>query len=134
MFDNLDGRFGGGHARESLIKYLSVDADRLLRGRYSAEVGRELFSAVGEATLLGAWMTCDSAPTSFLAQSYFVQAPALAQSGSDRLLGASILDAMSHQATDRLFIVSAGGRADGDVAAFAVPADARLQVYSGTPD
>jgi hypothetical protein len=99
LFDTLDGRFGGGHARESLIKYLSVDADRLLRGRYSAEVGRELFSAVGEATLLAAWMTYDSAPASSLAQSYFVQALALAQAGNDRLLGASILDAMSHQAT-----------------------------------
>ena len=99
MFDKLDDRFGGGHARESLIKYLSIDADRLLRGRYSAEVGRELFSAVGEATLLAAWMTYDSAPVSALAQSYFVQALALAQAGNDRVLGASILDAMSHQAT-----------------------------------
>jgi tetratricopeptide (TPR) repeat protein len=44
-------------------------------------------------------MTYDSAPTSSLAQSYFVQALALAQAGNDRLLGASILDAMSHQAT-----------------------------------
>ena len=99
LFAELDNRFGGGHARESLIKYLSVDAERLLRGRYSADVGRELFSAVGEATLLAAWMTYDSAPTSPLAQSYFVQALALAQAGNDRLLGASILDAMSHQAT-----------------------------------
>ena len=62
-------------------------------------MGRELFSAVGEATLLAAWMTYDSAPASALAQSYFVQALALAQAGNDRLLGASILDAMSHQAT-----------------------------------
>jgi tetratricopeptide (TPR) repeat protein len=99
LFADLDNRFGGGHARESLIKYLSVDADRLLRGRYTANVGRELFSAVGEATLLGAWMTYDSAPASPLAQSYFIQALALAQAGNDRLLGASILDAMSHQAT-----------------------------------
>lgn len=89
LFADLDNRFGGGHARESLIKYLSVDAERLLRGRYSANVGRELFSAVGEATLLAAWMTYDSAPTSPLAQSYFVQALALAQAGNDRLLGAS---------------------------------------------
>jgi hypothetical protein len=99
LFADLDNRFGGGHARESLIKYLSVDADRLLRGRYTANVGRKLFSAVGEATLLGAWMTYDSAPASPLAQSYFIQALALAQAGNDRLLGASILDAMSHQAT-----------------------------------
>jgi hypothetical protein len=44
-------------------------------------------------------MSYDSAPASALAQGYFVQALALAQAGNDRLLGASILDAMSHQAT-----------------------------------
>ena len=55
--------------------------------------------AVGEATLLAVWMTYDSAPTSLLAQSHLVQALALAQAGNDRLLGASILDAMSRQAT-----------------------------------
>lgn len=32
---------------------------------------------------------------------------------------------------DRFFIVSAGGRPDGDLAAFAVPADARLQAHFG---
>lgn len=71
----------------------------MLSGRYSDAVGRELFTAVGEATLLAAWMSYDSAPASALAQGYFVQALALAQAGEDRLLGASILDAMSHQAT-----------------------------------
>ncbi len=40
----------------------------------------------------------DSAPGSALAQRYFIQALALAQAGDDRLLSASILDAMSHQA------------------------------------
>jgi hypothetical protein len=49
--------------------------------------------------LLAAWMAYDSAPASALAQGYFVQALALAQVGNDRLLGAGILDAMSHQAT-----------------------------------
>jgi hypothetical protein len=99
MFAGLDSRFGGGHAREALIKYLSVDGERLLRGRYSDVVGRELFSAVAEATLLAAWMTYDSAPRSGMAQGYFIQALSLAQAGSDRVLGGSILDAMSHQAT-----------------------------------
>ena len=55
--------------------------------------------SVAEATLLAAWMSYDSAPRSALAQRYFIQALALAQAGGDRLLGASILDAMSHQAT-----------------------------------
>jgi len=44
-------------------------------------------------------MSYDSAPGSSLAQRYFIQALALAQAGDDRLLGASVLDAMSHQAT-----------------------------------
>jgi hypothetical protein len=44
-------------------------------------------------------MTYDSTPSSGLAQRYFVQALALAKAADDRLLGASILDAMSHQAT-----------------------------------
>jgi hypothetical protein len=99
VFTKLDDRFGGGHARQALIQYLRTDADRMLSGRYSDAIGRELFAAVGEATLLAAWMTYDSAPASALAQGYFVQALALAQAGDDRLLGASILDAMSHQAT-----------------------------------
>jgi hypothetical protein len=85
--------------RTALVQYLSNDADRLLRGRYTEAVGRELFSAVAEGTLLSAWMTYDSMPKSALAQRYFVQALAIAQAGNDRMLGASVLDAMSHQAT-----------------------------------
>jgi hypothetical protein len=99
MFRLLDDRFGGGHGRQALIQYLSSDGVRLLRGRYCGTVGTALFSAAAEATLLAAWMSYDSAPRSALAQQYFVQALALAQAGGDRLLGASILDAMSHQAT-----------------------------------
>ena len=99
MFTQLDDQFGGGHARGALIHYLSTDAERLLRGRYTDNAGRALFSAVAEATLLAAWMSYDSMPGSALAQQYFIQALSLAQAGGDRLLGASVLDAMSHQAT-----------------------------------
>ena len=98
-FKQLDDRFGGGHARQALIQYLSIDGDRLLRGRYTEAVGSALFSSVAEATLLAAWMSYDAAPRSALAQRYFIQALALAHAGRDRLLGAGILDAMSHQAT-----------------------------------
>jgi hypothetical protein len=62
MFGKLDDRFGGGHARQALIQYLATDADRMLNGRSSEEVGRALYAAVGEATLLAAWMSYDSAP------------------------------------------------------------------------
>jgi hypothetical protein len=44
-------------------------------------------------------MTYGSTPGSPQAQRYFIQALGLAQAGGDRLLGAGILDAMSHQAT-----------------------------------
>lgn len=99
MFARLDDRFGGGHARHALIQYLSNDGERPLRGQYTDPVARALFPAVAEATLLAAWMTYDSTPAGGLAQRYFIQALALAQAGDDRLLGAGILDAMSHQAT-----------------------------------
>jgi len=87
------------HVFDESDQYLDTDADRLLRGRYTGAVGSALFSTVAEATLLAAWMSYDSAPRSALAQRYFIQALALAQAGGDQLLGASILDAMSHQAT-----------------------------------
>ena len=79
LFTQLDDRFGGGHARQALIQYLSTDAERMLRGRFSESVGHALFSATAEATLLAAWMTYDSTPDSSLAQRYFIQALALAQ-------------------------------------------------------
>lgn len=99
MFGKLDDRFGGGHARQALIQYLDGDGGRLLRGRCPEGVRTALLSAVAAATLLAAWMSYDSAPLSGLAQRYFTQALGLAQAAGDRLLGAGILDAMSHQAT-----------------------------------
>src|SRR5579875_1211305 len=68
LFGQLDDRFGGGHARKALIQYLRTDAERLLHGRYTDVVGRALFSATAEATLLAAWMSYDSMPGSSLAQ------------------------------------------------------------------
>jgi transcriptional regulator with XRE-family HTH domain len=99
MFRELDDRFGGGHARDALIRYLQGDAVRLLRGRCTDTVSSALLSAVAEATQLAAWMTYDSTPWSPQAQRYFIQALGLAQAAGDRLLGAGILDSMSHQAT-----------------------------------
>jgi len=98
LFGLLDNQFGGGHARRALIQYLTDEVDLMLRGRCRDNVASELFSAAAEATLLAAWMSYDSGAHG-LAQRYFVQALGLAQAGNDRLLGGSILDAMSHQAT-----------------------------------
>ncbi|MEV4602556.1 XRE family transcriptional regulator [Amycolatopsis sp. NPDC049253] len=99
MFDQLDGEHGGGHARRALIEFLRTDLAGLLGGTArDAAVQRDLFKAGAQATLLGAWMSYD-AGIHGMAQRYFIQALRIAESTGDRLLGASILDAMSHQAT-----------------------------------
>jgi hypothetical protein len=98
LFAELDNRFGGGHARRALIRYLTDDLQPQLNGRYSDDVAAGLFSAAAQATLLGAWMSYDSGLHG-LAQRYFIQALRLAEAGGDRPLAGSILDAMSHQAT-----------------------------------
>lgn len=98
MFARLDDQFGGDHARHAVIQYLSNDVLPLLRGRYSEQVGRALYSTVAEATLLAGWMSYDSCHHG-LAQRYFLQALRLAQDANDRRLAGSILSAMSHQAT-----------------------------------
>ena len=98
LFAQLDNRFGGAYARRPLVHYLRGDAAELLAGRYTDDVGRELFGAVAEATLLAAWTSYDCGLHG-LAQRYFVQALRLAESAADRRLASSVLSAMSHQAT-----------------------------------
>lgn len=97
-FDRLDSTFGGAHARKALVQYLRTELPRLLRAGGASDVRRSLFSAAGESTQLAAWMAYD-AGLHGLAQRYFIQALGLADAGEDRLLAASILDAMSHQAS-----------------------------------
>ena len=82
----------------ALISYLSGDAAGLLAGRYGDDVGRELFGAVSEASLLAGWASYDCGLHG-LGQRYFVRALRLADAGADRRLGSSVLSAMSHQAT-----------------------------------
>jgi hypothetical protein len=98
LFAQLDNRFGGAHARRALIQYLRDDAADLLAGQYTDDVGRELFAAVAEASLLAAWASYDCGLHG-LGQRYFVQALRLAESAADRRLACSVLSAMSHQAT-----------------------------------
>ncbi|WP_330175083.1 hypothetical protein OG875_17035 [Streptomyces sp. NBC_01498] len=98
VFTRLDDQFGGGHARQSVIQYLSRDVVPLLTGHYTETVGRALFSTVAEAVLLAGWMSYDAGHHG-LAQRYFLQALKLAQDSNDRRLAGSVLSAMSHQAT-----------------------------------
>ncbi len=98
MFSDLDFCFGGGHARHLLIEFLNRDVAGLLHGTYSDVIGKQLFSAAAEATLIGAWMAYDTGRHG-LAQRYFVQSLGLAEAAGDRLLAGEILGRMSHQAT-----------------------------------
>ncbi|MCF3960363.1 hypothetical protein [Streptomyces fuscigenes] len=98
LFAQLDDRFGGDHARQSVIQYLSRDVAPLLSGQYTEAVGQALFSTAAESTLLAGWMSYDACHHG-LAQRYFLQALRLAQDSNDRRLAGSILSAMSHQAT-----------------------------------
>ncbi|MFI0736843.1 hypothetical protein ACH4PU_01860 [Streptomyces sp. NPDC021100] len=97
-FSMLDGKFGGGHARRALIQYLHTDVRPMLDGTHSDAVGKQLHSAVAEALLLAGFMSYDSGLHG-MAQRYFIQGLRMSQAAGDRLLGSSILSAMSHQAT-----------------------------------
>jgi hypothetical protein len=59
LFGDMDNRFGGGHARRSLIQYLSSDVSQLLTARYTGAVGRALFSTVAEGCLLAGFLFAD---------------------------------------------------------------------------
>ncbi|HEV2347384.1 MAG TPA: hypothetical protein VGS97_25035 [Actinocrinis sp.] len=97
-FRRLDNMFGGGYARSTVVQYLADEVSPLLRhGAYTADVGRELFSAAAEMTLLAGWMAFDLEQHP-IAQRYLIQALRLAQAGGDVALGAETLAAMSCQA------------------------------------
>ena len=98
-FRRLDNRFGGGHARESVVRYLSAEVAPLItRGRYPASVGSSLLSAGAEALQLAGWMAYD-AGLQGLGQRYMSQALRLAKAADDGPLGAEILAGLSHQAS-----------------------------------
>ena len=98
-FDRLDSTFGGAHARNALVAVpphrTAPPAARVSGTRRSAE---RCSPRPARLTQLAAWMSYD-AGLHGLAQRYFIQALGLADAADDRLLAASILDAMSHQAS-----------------------------------
>ncbi|SFC71202.1 regulator [Streptomyces aidingensis] len=97
LFRTLDQAYGGGHARQAMVRYLEHELEPMLRGSYSEQAGRRLFSAAADLTRLAGWTAFDVAAHG-LAQRYFVQALRLAQSAGDRVFGAYVLVSMSRQA------------------------------------
>ncbi|PYC77852.1 regulator [Streptomyces tateyamensis] len=97
LFRALDNAYGGGHARQALVRYLESEAEPMLRGRYGEQIGRALFAAVADLTRLAGWTSFDIAAHG-LAQRYFVQALRLSQAAGDRALGGYVLVTMSQQA------------------------------------
>ncbi|GHE29489.1 regulator [Streptomyces cellulosae] len=97
LFRTLDDAYGGGHARQALVRYLEHELEPMLRGTYGEQTGRRLFAAAADLTRLAGWTSYDIAAHG-LAQRYFVQALRLAQAAGDRAYGAYVLVTMSRQA------------------------------------
>ncbi|AVH59148.1 MULTISPECIES: regulator [Streptomyces] len=97
LFRSLDHAYGGGHARQALVRYLEHEAEPMLRGAYGEQTGRRLFAAAADLTRLAGWTSYDIAAHG-LAQRYFVQALRLAQAAGDRAYGSYVLVTMSRQA------------------------------------
>ncbi|MFI8187847.1 regulator [Streptomyces sp. NPDC085946] len=97
LFRTLDDAYGGGHARQALVRYLEHECEPMLRGTYGEQTGRRLFAAASDLTRLAGWTSYDIAAHG-LAQRYFVQALRLAQAAGDRAYGAYVLVTMSRQA------------------------------------
>ncbi|MER5915911.1 regulator [Streptomyces sp. NPDC001982] len=97
LFRTLDDQYGGGHARQALVRYLEHECEPMLRGTYGEQTGRRLFAAAADLTRLAGWTSYDIAAHG-LAQRYFVQALRLAQAAGDRAYGSYVLVTMSGQA------------------------------------
>ncbi|MCX2922457.1 regulator [Streptomyces sp. NEAU-W12] len=97
LFRTLDDAYGGGHARQALVRYLEHECEPMLRGSYGEQTGRRLFAAAADLTRLAGWTSYDIGAHG-LAQRYFVQALRLSQAAADRTYGAYVLVTMSRQA------------------------------------
>jgi transcriptional regulator with XRE-family HTH domain len=135
-YRTLDNQFGGGHVRESIVRFLDGEVAAMLRGRYDATTGRALLSAAAETTQLAGWASYDLGMNG-LAQRYMIQALRLAAGAGDRALGAEILAAMSHQAaylrasTHAVDLARAAGRVAAEAGIKAIEAESAVLEAQG---
>lgn len=114
-FADADHRLGGGHARRSLTCYADDVAVPLLSGRYTDQVGRELFAAIARLCDIAGFMCFDSGIQG-LGQKYFIMALRMAKVSGSQALGAHILTDMSMQAQHQRHPHEAVALADASVA------------------
>jgi tetratricopeptide (TPR) repeat protein len=96
-FRRLGNRLGGGLIREQVVRFVHGEANSALHGSYTEQTGRELFSAVAQATRLAGSMAAEVGRHA-LAQRYYIQAVNLALHVDDRLYAAEVLTHMSRLA------------------------------------
>lgn len=100
VFSRIDQRRGGGHARTTVLRYLTADVAGYLRGRFPDEqVRREMLTAASELAYLSGWMAFDNAEHAD-AQACFTVAVKLAAEADDPPMAGHVLRAMAHQAVD----------------------------------
>jgi hypothetical protein len=93
-----DSRFGGGDWHTSAVgECLTGRAAPMLRGTYSASVGRELFAAAAELARVVGWAAVDAGEHA-VAQRHLTQALRLARASGDVQAGAYVLSTLSLQA------------------------------------
>ncbi|MFJ2649009.1 sporulation protein [Streptomyces sp. NPDC087420] len=108
-----DSKYGGGNWKaDSVTACLQERAAPLLRGSFSDEVGRELFSVTGELSRLAGWTAFDIGEHD-VAQRHFIQALRLARAGGDVQLGCYVLTTMAMQSLLRGFAGEALDMAQG---------------------
>jgi hypothetical protein len=117
-FADADRLMGGGHARRTVICYADDAVAPLLTGRYTEQIGRELFAAAARLCDIAAFMCFDSDDQG-LGQKYFITALRMAKTSGDQALGAHILTDMSMQAQHQQHAYEAVALADASVAAAA---------------
>lgn len=61
-YRRLDNQYGGGHARDTVARYLHQEVTPLLTdGRYDHPTGQRLLSAAAELAQLAGWQAYDTA-------------------------------------------------------------------------
>ncbi|HVK24271.1 MAG TPA: hypothetical protein VM677_23195 [Actinokineospora sp.] len=93
-FERLIRVHGGGRVRPQVVQLVHQQSRAIQDGTYGEQVGRDLASALAEATFLAGLTSVDSGRHA-LGQRYFAQALGLAMRAGDQSFGANVLAEMS---------------------------------------